>query len=223
MRPYHCWVQWGHCLPLSGHYILLMQLKISLAFFFLTTISQLSPVELVTNKIPRSFFLMNGCQVRFFVIMRVVLYWANRMELPSFFFFLLNLSLLFLSSSILLLALPKALSEPLEPGGIRPVDLAAKEGNPLVFYLPNWFLPYAWARTHAYSWIIWFLFLANALVVCYTTNNWAALLAQSSWACAYTCVSDDKLWPVVSGQLLPTFVPTLVSCLLFQRSRHWCQ
>lgn len=109
---------------------------------------------------PQVSFLMNGCQVRLFVIMQVVLFWANRMELPSFF--LLNLSS-FLSGSILLLVLPKR--DPLELGGIRPVDLATKEGNCLVFHLLKCFLAYAWASAHAYSWIIWLLLLANALVI----------------------------------------------------------
>lgn len=68
------------------------------------------------------------------------------MELPSFF--LLNLSS-FLSGSILLLVLPKR--DPLELGGIRPVDLATKEGNCLVFHLLKCFLAYAWASAHAYS------------------------------------------------------------------------
>lgn len=114
---------------------------------FCNTISQTHLYWAYYQQNPQVFFLMNGCQVRLFVIMQVVLFWANRMELPFFFFPIFSCVF---SGSTLLCVLSKC--DPLWPGGIRPVDLAAKERNPLVFHLPNWVLAYVWASAHA-----WFL------------------------------------------------------------------
>lgn len=61
---------------------------------FCNTISQTHLYWAYYQQNPQVFFLMNGCQVRLFVIMQVVLFWANRMELP-FFFFLSHLFLCF--------------------------------------------------------------------------------------------------------------------------------
>lgn len=139
---------------------------------------------------------MNGCQVRFCNYASGIFFWARRMELPNFFFSV---------SSCCFFQTPPCYFPAkmwlFITGWYKAYRPCFKRRTLWHSINPTGLLAYAWVSSHAWflnNLIIWFLFFADALVICCTTNKWAAFLAHSLCVCvcnswwALTCVSGQS-------------------------------